>query len=76
EPNDPWAKKLQASLSLTFHRFANGLELANRLLKEFPDDPFVYGVLADANTELGNYPEAVAAAQKMVDLRPNSSSYA
>jgi tetratricopeptide (TPR) repeat protein len=75
-PNDESALKLRASLYLTFHRFGEGLELGNRLLKDHPDDPFVHGVLTDANAELGNYPQAVAAAQKMVDLKPNSSSYA
>lgn len=75
-PNDVSAQKLQASLHLTFHRFAEALELGNRLVKEFPDDPFVYGVLTDANAELGNYPAAVEFAQKMVDIKPNSQSYA
>ncbi len=75
-PADIPARKLQASLNLTFHRFAEGLELGKKLQAEFPTDPFVYGVLTDANAELGNYTEAVEAAQKMVDLKPNSSSYA
>ncbi len=75
-PDDAAARKLQSSLHLTFHRFSEALDLGNILNKEFPDDPFIYGVLTDANAELGNYPEAVAAAQKMVDLRPNSNSYA
>jgi tetratricopeptide (TPR) repeat protein len=76
KPDDVSALKLQASLNLTFHRFAEGLELGNRLRQNYPDDAFVYGVLTDANAELGNYFEAVAAAQKAVDLKPNSSSYA
>lgn len=75
-PNDASALKLQASLHLTFHRFAEGLELGKRLMKEHPRDAFLYGILTDANAELGNYPEAVAAAQIAVDLKPNSSSYA
>jgi tetratricopeptide (TPR) repeat protein len=75
-PADIPARKLKASLDLTFHRFANALEAGKRLQAEFPTDPFIYGVLTDAHVELGNYPEAVAAAQKMVDLRPNSNSYA
>lgn len=74
--SDETARKLQASLHLTFHRFDEGLKLGNELKAEFPNDPFVYGVLTDANAELGNYKEAVNAAQKMVDLRPNSQSYA
>lgn len=75
-PNASSSRKLLASLHLTLHRFAEGLELGKQLNKEFPDDAFVYGILTDANAELGNYPEAVAAAQKMVDLKPNSNSYA
>ncbi|MBS1793175.1 MAG: tetratricopeptide repeat protein [Acidobacteria bacterium] len=75
-PDDASARKLKASLHLTFHRFAEGLEAGRKLQAEFPNDAFVYGVLTDANAELGNYREAVDAAQKMVDLRPNSSSYA
>lgn len=75
-PHDVLARKLKASLQLTFHRFAEGLAMGKRLEQEFPDDAFVYGVLTDANAELGNYKEAIEAAQKMVDLKPNSASYA
>lgn len=75
-PNDEASLKLRASLHLTFHRFAEGLELGNRLAKDYPDDSLVYGILTDANAQLGNYPAAVAAAQKAVDLKPNSNSYA
>jgi len=70
------ARKLKASLHLTFHRFPEALELGKKLQIEFPNDAFVYGVLTDANAELGNYKEAVEMAQKMVDLKPNSNSYA
>jgi tetratricopeptide (TPR) repeat protein len=75
-PSDLIARKLQASLHLTFHRFPEALEGGKHLEKSAPGDSFVYGVLADANIELGNYKEAVTAAQKMVDLKPNSASYA
>ena len=75
-PADLSARKLQASLYLTYHRFAEALEAGEKLQQDFPNDSFVYGVLTDANAELGNYSEAVDAAQKMVDLRPNTTSYA
>lgn len=75
-PEDASARKLKASLHLTFHRFAEALELGKKLQSEFPNDAFVYGVLTDANAELGNYKEAIEAAQKMVDLKPNTASYA
>lgn len=76
EPANVTARKLAASLSLTFHRFDAALEAGKKLQQDFPRDAFVYGVLTDANVELGNYQEAVKAAQMMVDLRPNMESYA
>lgn len=75
-PQDVPARKLQASLLLTFHKFSEALEKGNLLKQEFPNDAFVYGILTDANVELGNYEAATEAAQKMVDLKPNSVSYA
>ena len=76
EPQNPDAQKLKASLYLTFHRFQDALELGTKLQNESPNDPFIYGVLSDANVELGNYPEAINVTQKMVDLKPNTASYA
>jgi tetratricopeptide (TPR) repeat protein len=75
EPDNLNALRLKASLNLTFHRFQEALELGTRLQKDNPSDFFVYGVLTDANVELGNYTEAVEMAQKMVDLRPGMESY-
>ncbi len=76
KPDDGSARRLKASLHLTFHRFQEALALGKELQKESPDEAFIYGVLTDANAELGNYDEALKAAQKMVDLRPNTASYA
>lgn len=76
EPESFDAKRINASLLLTFHRFAEALEYGTNLNKDYPQDPIVYGVLTDANIELGNYKEAAEAAQKMVDTRPNMESYA
>lgn len=76
EPDNLDSMKLKASLHLTFHRFAEALEYGRQLQQDNPNDSFFYGVLTDANAELGNYKEAVEAAQKMVNLKPNTSSYA
>ncbi len=76
EPENITAQKLKTSLMLTFHRFAEALEAATRLQQKYPQDSFIYGALTDANVELGNYKEAIDAAQQMVDLRPNMESYA
>lgn len=75
DPADGPARKLQVSLFLTNHRFNEALEQSTALDREFPNDAFIKGVLTDAHMELGNYAEAVAAAQEMVDLRPNTLSY-
>jgi tetratricopeptide (TPR) repeat protein len=76
EPENWDSQKLQASLHLTFHRFDEALKLGKTLQQSSPNDSFVYGILTDANVELGNYKEAVEAVQKMVDLKPNMSAYA
>jgi tetratricopeptide (TPR) repeat protein len=75
EPQNFDSIKLKASLHLTFHRFAEALQLGTKLDNENPNNAFVYGVLTDANVELGNYADAVKFAQKMVDMKPNMSSY-
>ena len=75
DENNFEANKINSSLLLTFHRFPEALELGTKLQQKYPKDSFFYGVLTDANVELGNYDEAVENAQKMVDLRPDMSSY-
>jgi tetratricopeptide (TPR) repeat protein len=75
-PDNYDALKLRASLLLTHHRFAEALDLAQRLKTIRSDDHDVYGLLTDAQVELGDYPAAIQAAQQMVNLRPDSSSYA
>jgi tetratricopeptide (TPR) repeat protein len=73
-PNDPAARGLKAALHLTFHEFDEALKLGEELYAENPD-AISMGVITDAHTQLGNYPQAVEWAQKMVDAKPNSSSY-
>jgi len=49
--------------------YAEALLQAQALNKRMPDDVETYGLLVDANLGLGNYKEAEAAAQWMLDLR-------
>ena len=74
-PENYEATKLQAALLLNYHRFAEALQAAQRAQKINPRDHDVYGAMVDALVELGDYKSAVDAAQKMVDLRPNTASY-
>lgn len=70
------AIKLRAKLLLTYHRFSEALDVTRHAQTLRPDDHDVYGAMTDALVELGDYEGAIEAAQKMVDLRPDSSSYA
>ena len=76
EPDNYDALKLRAKLQLTYHRFGEALETARRAQTVRTDDHDVWGQITDALVELGDYAGAVKAAQTMVDLRPDSSSYA
>lgn len=75
-PDNYDALKLRAKLLLTFHRFEDALGVARRAQALNPQDHDNYGAMTDALVELGEYPAAVEAAQRMVDLRPDTSSYA
>jgi predicted Zn-dependent protease len=48
------------------------LNAAQTLNKRMPDDVMVYGLLTDANVELGNYKDAEVATQWMLNLRPGN----
>jgi len=67
---------LKALIQLSQHHFSEGLATAEAVRKENPYSAFVYGILVDANVELGNYDSAVAAAEKMMEIRPDLRSYA
>ena len=74
-PDNYDALKLRGKILLTYHRFRDALEVARRAQALRPQDHDVYGALTDALVELGDYEEAVRAAQKMVNLRPDTASY-
>jgi len=71
-PGNLDGERIRVWLLLGKHEFAAALEAAKELNKSIPDDVMLYGFLTDANVELGNYREAEAAAQWMLDLRPGS----
>jgi tetratricopeptide (TPR) repeat protein len=71
-PADFEALKARAWVRLGQHRFAEARELAEALNRRVPDDVMVYGLLADASVELGDYERAERACQWMLDLRPGN----
>ncbi len=68
-PDNNGAQKIQVQILLGKHEFAKALTLAKKLNTRLPDDISVYGFIADAAIELGNYKEAEDAVQWMLDLR-------
>jgi tetratricopeptide (TPR) repeat protein len=71
-PDNFDAARTHVWLLLGKHEFGAALEEAKKLNQRMPDDIMVYGFLTDANVELGNYKDAEAAAQWMLDLRPGN----
>jgi predicted Zn-dependent protease len=71
-PGNLEGEKIHTWLLPGRHEFPAALEAAKALNKKVPDDVLVYGFLADANAELGNYADAERAVQWMLDLRPGN----
>src|SRR5579872_7068704 len=57
------------------HEFEQSVEWANRALALQPNRADAYGLLGDAAIEMGDYDRAFEQYQKMLDLRPDISSY-
>ncbi len=75
DPNNFEAKVYKASLRMSQHQFADAKKLAEEAKAINPNNAYVYGILVDANVELGNYAEAVAASDKMQALKPSLEAY-
>lgn len=66
---------LKALVELSQHHFAEGLATASKAVQLNANSAFAYGLLVDANIEMGQYPAALEAADKMVSARPDLRSY-
>ncbi|MDP9315407.1 MAG: tetratricopeptide repeat protein [Chloroflexota bacterium] len=62
-------------LALARHDFAGALKLGKQALILDTENPQYYGIVADAQIELGKYDEAIKSLQTMVEHRPDFSSY-
>jgi tetratricopeptide (TPR) repeat protein len=63
------------TLAAERHDFALALRWGRRAVKAAPFDADAYGLLGDAQLELGQYRAAFRSFQRMVDTRPNLASY-
>ena len=75
QANDYASIGAQGALALARHDFSAALEWGEKARQINPDRTYAYGVIADAQIELGRYEEAIETLQTMVDLRPDMSSY-
>ncbi len=75
EPQNYDGLAAKATVLLSQHHFSDALKAAQAFVNLYPDAAFGYGLLCDANIELGNYTEGVAAADKMMSIRPDLRSY-
>lgn len=57
------------------HEFKRAQKYGKRSTRMAPDRPDGYAVLADAEIQLGNYPAARRAVQRLLDLAPASAAY-
>ncbi len=65
----------QGLLANARHEFAQGRVYGLRATRMAPDRPDGYAVLADSEIQLGNYPQARAAVQRMLDIAPATAAY-
>ncbi len=76
DPRDELVYAGLGSLALSRHRFREALALGEKGRSLNPDDARSYGVIGDAEVELGRYTRAFADFDRMTRLRPSLSSYA
>ena len=74
------AKSLDAMVGMAWvnggrHEFVQSAEWAKKALSLDPKRPDAYGLIGDAALESGDYETAFEQYQKMIDLRPDISSY-
>lgn len=76
DPRNAAALQGLSALAASRHRFRESLALARRAQAVAPGVATVYGLIGDATLELGRYPEAFAAFDRMASLRPSANAYA
>ena len=75
DPQNVEALISAGTLANARHQFREALAIGQRAKDLSPSVARVYGVIADAQTELGMYDDAVATLEAMVNLRPDLGSY-
>ncbi len=76
DPNDLFAIIQLGNLALARHEFQDALAYGEHAARVNERHWLAYGIIGDAQVELGNYNAARQAFDKMVSLRPDVNSYA
>src|SRR5262245_8134251 len=76
DPDNLYALLGLGSLALSQHRFGKALVLGRRAQRLSPSTARTYGVIGDAQIELGRYTEAFRTYDRMAALKPSLGSYA
>lgn len=74
-PQNPQVSAKRAEIANGRHDFKKALELIEKAITRDSKTAYFYGIKSDAEIELGKYTEAEDSLQKMVDLKPNFSSF-
>jgi tetratricopeptide (TPR) repeat protein len=75
EPKNFEATVYKASLRMSQHQFAEAKKLAEQARALNPSNAYIYGILVDANVELGDYKMAIAMSDSMQKIKPSLESY-
>lgn len=75
DKDSPSVIATQASLAYGRHHFAEGLPLAQRASSLDLNHAAYYGLVGDGQIERGQYTEAAASFQSMINKRPDLSAY-
>lgn len=65
----------QGALANARHDFTTGADASSRAVAINPYNATAWGVLTDSRTQLGDYPGATAALQRMLDVKPGVASF-
>ncbi|MGH3144973.1 MAG: tetratricopeptide repeat protein [Rubrobacter sp.] len=75
DPRDAELFATRGILALARHDFAGALAWGEKALALNPDTARYYGIVGDAQIELGRYREAVGSYQEMINRRPDFDSF-
>ena len=76
QPGHYDARRMLAAVLLSQHRFGDAIAEANKAMAIDPRDAWNYGAAGDGYIELGDYPRAFAAFERMGQLQPGPPAYA